>query len=177
MVQATQHPGIQYLYFNSPYVLGRSPVWAERESPSPLSQTVAIVCFETQTPALSGWMWGRRRRGAAGGGDSLPPPSPQGSSTCSQPRHVWIPAGSWGSSGHRNRHQRQGGAWWVRRQKAGTAFHPRHRRPRVPEGHLRPRTALSHSAGRGGTTTLAPSPSTAPVSWGKQRWVVLLQTP
>lgn len=42
---------------------------------------------------------------------------------------------------------------------------------------LRPRTALSHSAGRGGTTTLAPSPSTAPVSWGKQRWVVLLQTP
>ena len=33
---------------------------------------------------------------------------------------------------------------------------------------LRPRPALSHSAG-GGTKTLAPSPSTAPVSWGKQR--------
>ena len=34
---------------------------------------------------------------------------------------------------------------------------------------LRPRPALSHSAGRRGTKASAPSPSRAPVSWGKRR--------
>lgn len=101
---------------NSPYVLGGS--WAEqkREGPSPLRQTEAIVCSETQAQAPSGWMWGSLEARTARGAPHLLPALDTSGLQLAAPGTQARPRPG-GEVATGSCHQRQGGAWRVGRQR------------------------------------------------------------
>lgn len=138
--------------------------------PFPTARDRGLVCYETQTrspPKGCGVSGGEEL-----GGQPPYPPHPRGSSTCSQPSHIWIPAGS----------SREEGQQWLqelaikgkeepggRGDKGWGCLPPQAKGARSLALSARSALVLGRSASRRETETLAGSSSPAHVS-RKRRW-------